>query len=159
GGVAAPGGRGVGAMPVAEVSAPSAVDVASRIARALELQDARAGQPLTHMLLRLENAAGTEDRIRVDLRGGNVGATLDIGSVADAGGVRARVEDVARALARHGLETESVRIRTTATATVENAELMRVAAALGEGDALRAAARAGADGSFSRDRGGDAAAR
>src|SRR5690606_29033275 len=65
-----------GAMVASGVFGAEAVE---RIARVLQLQDAAPARPLSQVVLRVDNAVGGEDRIRVDLRGSAVGASLELG--------------------------------------------------------------------------------
>jgi hypothetical protein len=121
-----------------------------RVARVLELQDAQAARPMTQMLLRVENAAGSVDQIRVGLRGDGVGASIDLGG---RGGLDLgrRVDALQRALEGHGLQLDHLRVRTTGGA--EGAAGVQVAAALGDTEALRTqAGRSGGDAPQHRDR-------
>jgi hypothetical protein len=154
-------GVGTPARAASEVSrgevviAPARVDLASRVARLLDLQEHAATRPVSHMTLRLDNAAGGEDRIRVDLRGLSVGATIDLSDPAAADRVSARIAELQRALERQGLETESLRVRSAAHLT-DTVELSRVATTLHEGDAQRIATLTTSNSSSpaSRERGG-----
>ena len=58
--------------------APLPSDAAARVDRVLALQDARAAQPMNQMLLRVDDGAGGEDRIRIGTIGSRVGATIDL---------------------------------------------------------------------------------
>lgn len=105
------------------VAAPAGVDAASRVAEVVEARDAGPARPLARMTLRVENAEGGEDRIRVDLRGSTVDAAIDTGTAATAERLNARLGELQQALERQGLEAESLRVR----AALE-AEAPRVAA-------------------------------
>jgi uncharacterized protein YcbK (DUF882 family) len=101
------------AQPTAvEAPAPAVpVDAASRISRVLELQDvASIARPMSHMTLKLDNAMGGEDRIRVDLRGLGVGTHIDVTDAGAADRMQSRVGELQRALEGHGLESDGVRI-------------------------------------------------
>jgi hypothetical protein len=85
-------------------------DAAERIARVLQLQDAAPSRPLTQMVLRLDNAVGGEDRIRVDLRGTSVGAALTMGDPVAAARMRSELGVLQRALEGKGLQAEHLSV-------------------------------------------------
>jgi hypothetical protein len=87
-------------------------DAAERIARVLRVQESMAERPMSSVLLRLDHPDGGEDRIRVDLRGTTVGATLDIRDAAAADNLRAHAMELQAQLGRHGLEGEAIAVRT-----------------------------------------------
>ena len=86
-------------------------DAAERIARALRLQDDAGERPVSSVMLRLDHPEGGEDRIRVDLRGRTVGATLDVSDANAADHLRAHTRELHQALERAGLEGERVVVR------------------------------------------------
>jgi hypothetical protein len=92
-------------------------DASERIARLLKVQDAAADRPLTQLLLRVDAPDGTQDRIRVDMRGTTVGATFDVGNERAADQLKTHVGELQHALARQGLEAESLSVRTVTRAT------------------------------------------
>lgn len=114
------------------------VDMAARIARVLEAQEAAGPRSLSSVLLRLDNAAGGEDRIRVDMRGTAVDARLELGDEATARRADAQLHELRAALNRSGLDAQTLRVRSTTT-TADGMETVRAAAALVD-DAQRAAA-------------------
>jgi hypothetical protein len=121
--------------------APSSIghaDMSERIARLLKVQDAAGDRPLSQVMLRLERPDGGEDRLRVDLRGSTVSATLDVGDQAAADSLGANVKELQRALERHGFEAESLTVRTSARA-LESSTLARAAGAAAEPELQRAA--------------------
>lgn len=122
-----------------EASSIGHADMSERIARLLKVQDAASDRPLSQVLLRLERPDGGEDRLRVDLRGNTVSATLDVGDQGAADRLGANVKELQRALERHGFETDSLTVR-TATRAVESATLSRAAGASVEADLQRATA-------------------
>src|SRR5690606_33183038 len=61
-----------------EAAGVTGTDAVQRAAQILAMKESASTAPVNHLLLRLDNGAGGEDRIRVDLRGGTVGTTLDI---------------------------------------------------------------------------------
>ena len=127
-------------------------DMSERIARLLKVQDAAGDRPLSQVLLRLERPDGGEDRVRVDLRGSAISATLDVGDQAAADKLGANVKELQRALERHGFETEALTVR-SATRSVESATIARAAGAAAESDLQRAAASSSPNNTSSRDRG------
>jgi hypothetical protein len=90
------------------------------------------------MTLKLDNAVGGEDRIRVDLRGLGVGTHIDVTDAGAADRMQSRVGELQRALEGHGLESDGVRIgvrrpepadaaRSAAAAAAGTPELLRTA--------------------------------
>lgn len=114
----APGGAFASAM-IEGLNAPGGADPVGRLARILEMKDGAPSAPVDHMVLRLDNGTGGEDRIRVDLRGSGLGATIDAGSAADAERLLSRLPELKQALERHGLDTEALKIRSAALAARE----------------------------------------
>jgi murein L,D-transpeptidase YcbB/YkuD len=102
-------------------------DMSERIARLLKVQDAAGDRPLSQVVLRLERPDGGEDRLRVDLRGSTVSATLDVADQAAADHLGANVKELQRALERHGFEAEGLTVRSTSRAA-EASTLARAAA-------------------------------
>jgi hypothetical protein len=84
---------------------------AERIAHLLDLESSTPMKPLSQVLLRLDGAEG-EDRIRVDLRGTAIGATIDVSDPATADRLGTRLVELQRALERQGLEPETLQVRT-----------------------------------------------
>jgi hypothetical protein len=144
----------MGAEAAARAEAPAAgtgADVAGRVARVLELQQAQPAQPLRHVTLRVDAPDGTQDRIRLDLRGQTLQTTIEAGSTTAADRLQSQVAQLQRALERHGLDPEAVRVRHTAAARPEAAaELLRPAAPLAE---PAPSARGGSDSNLPRERG------
>jgi hypothetical protein len=97
---------------VSPTEATARSDAAERIARILQARDTAAERPLSSVVLRLEHPEGGEDRIRVDLRGQTIGATLDMHDAASADRLGAHVQELTRALERRGLDPEAVTVRT-----------------------------------------------
>ncbi|MBL8961402.1 MAG: flagellar hook-length control protein FliK [Gemmatimonadetes bacterium] len=110
-------------------------DAAERIARALRLQDESGERPVSSVMLRLDHPEGGEDRIRVDLRGRTVGATLDVSDANAADHLRAHTRELHQALERAGLEGERLVVRTAS----ESGQALASAAGA-ERDSVRAAA-------------------
>jgi hypothetical protein len=142
------------AAPRAEATAPAIGAAAlDRLTRVLDLQDSAAGRPITQMLLRVENASGGTDSIRVGLRDGSVGASIGLENRLGTD-LPGRVEDLQRALQKHGLELDNVQIRTTRS---DGAESARVASVLSDVETIKTFnSRGSSDSSTQRDRQGSA---
>ena len=139
---------------VREASAVGHADMSERISRLLKVQEAANERPMSQMMLRLERPDGGEDRLRVDLRGNAISATLDVTDQTAADRLGANVKELQRALERHGFETDSLTVRTM-TRTTDNSTLARVAGVSAETDLQRAAAASSGNSTntSSRDRG------
>ena len=111
-------------------------DMSERIARLLKVQDAASDRPLSQMMLRLERPDGGEDRLRVDLRGNTISATLDVSDPRAADRLTANVKELQQTLERHGFATDTVTIR-TASRPMESSTLARAAGASVEADLQR----------------------
>lgn len=142
------------AAPRAEATGPAIGAAAlDRLTRVLDLQDSAAGRPITQMLLRVENASGGTDSIRVGLRDGSVGASIGLENRLGTE-LPGRVEDLQRALQKHGLELDNVQIRTTRN---DGAESARVASVLSDVETIKTFnSRGSGDSSTQRDRQGSA---
>lgn len=119
-----------------ETAGVGGTDAVQRAAQILALKEGASAAPVNHLLLRVDNAAGGEDRIRVDLRGGIVGTTLNIENSGEAERLAARVGELRQSLERRGLEAEAVRIRTTPVST-ERVELSRSVLPVADLDSAR----------------------
>lgn len=93
--------------------APLPSDAAARVDRVLALQDARAAQPMNQMLLRVDDGAGGEDRIRIGTIGSRVGATIDLADPALAAQIGQRAAELGKTLAARGLSMDALRVRGT----------------------------------------------
>jgi len=142
------------AAPRAEATAPPIGAAAlDRLTRVLDLQDSAANRPMTQMLLRVENASGGTDSIRVGLRDGSVGASIGLDNRLGTD-LPGRVEDLQRALQKHGLELDNVQIRSTRN---DGAESARVASVLSDVESIKTFnSRGSGDSSTQRDRQGSA---
>ena len=137
-----PNATAQGSNAASGADAPASVghtDMSERIARLLKVQDAAGDRPLSQVVLRLERPDGGEDRLRVDLRGSTVSATLDVADQAAADNLGANVKELQRALERHGFDADSVTVRTS-TRAMESSTLARAAGAAAESDLQRPAA-------------------
>lgn len=99
---------------------------AAHVARVLDLQDGIAAGPVSHVTLHLDNADGGEDRIRVDLRGASVGATIDVRDPAAAENMTLHLADLQRALEGKGLETDALHVRAMAARVAGDGTLARL---------------------------------
>ena len=125
---------GAGALARAMTGATGSA-AAARAAELLALQDARDAQPISHMLLRIENGTGGEDRIRVDVRGQSVDAKMLMDDAESAQQAASRVSELATALGVRGLKADVLSVRSGIPA----ADLARVLhAATVDPSALRA---------------------
>jgi hypothetical protein len=125
-----------GADGLAPVAGMERTDAAERIARVLRVQESMAERPVSSVLLRLDHPEGGEDRIRVDLRGTTVGATLDIRDAAAADNLRAHANELQAQLGRHGLDGDAIAVRTMTRGS--DASLNVAGAAAAEREGIRA---------------------
>jgi hypothetical protein len=147
---AAAAARAAGApeVPAATPAAPALGAVAAqRVADVLAAQERGGARQVSHLTLRLENAAGGEDRIRVDLRSGGpgpatVGARIDVADLGAADRLAARVGELRDALARHGLASDAVQVGGGAPAA-RPAEAVPPAAAVSSAAAASAGGESG----------------
>jgi peptidoglycan L-alanyl-D-glutamate endopeptidase CwlK len=122
----------------AELSAQSA----ARIAEVLRVQEQAPARPLAHLVLRMDAPDGSQDRVRIDLRGLGVGATIDVTDAGAAERLAGRVDELRHALERHGLEADSVRVRGGVRAEAAERRHLTTAAPVADADALRRVATA-----------------
>jgi hypothetical protein len=127
-------GRTPGRVEGVKAAEVFGTDTTERIARVLRLQESAVDRPLSSVLLRLDGPDGSQDRIRVGLRGTSVEATLDIRDSAAADQMRQHSGELQRALERQGLEGEAITIRSMTRST----ESAAGTAAAGEREAIRA---------------------
>ena len=126
---AAPGVAGQAGGAAASSSPTGAgLDAAVRVSELLEIANVASARPRSHVLLDVRDADGKPMRIRVDLRGAALAATIDAADPASAEQLAARLGELQRALERQGVENAMLRVRTQAQALV---------------DALRSPTRAG----------------
>ena len=135
---------------VNELLATTGATGAERAARILEMQDGAAAGPMSHVMLRVDNPSGGEDRIRVDLRGSSVDAQISMANAGEAERVNARLGELRTTLERHGLEAQSLDVRSSTASKTEAVELPRLGIALTESDSSRGAgSRSGSNSSDS----------
>jgi hypothetical protein len=112
-GVSARAGEPRGGGGVGGASSPVAArgtDFASRVARVMELQDEIDAQPVTRVLLRLDDEGGAGGSVRVGLQGSVVEADIALADPRAATRLQARVDELTRALLRQGLEPGALQV-------------------------------------------------
>jgi hypothetical protein len=124
------------ASSVTATGAAQPVDLRDRIAHLLDLQAAQDARPLQRVMLRMQNASGIEDQIRIDTRGTSVDAELGLGNARHAADLTERLGELRTALERRGLSADSVQIRRAPG--VDSVQLTRAIAPLSDVAALRA---------------------
>lgn len=139
---------GSDAASVMRVATPvSAVNMADRITHLMDLQATQDAKPLNSVLLRMDNANGIDDQIRIDTRGTMVDARLGLGNAQQAAALTDRISELRDALERRGLTADGVRVHAAAsTRATDSATFARPAAPVIELAALRAAAEGQAQG-------------
>ena len=106
------------ASTASRVLAPTAsVNMADRISQLMDIQATQSAKPLSSVLLRMENANGMEDQIRIDTRGTAVDARLGVGNAQQAAAITDRLGELREALERRGLSAEGVRVQAAPRAT------------------------------------------
>ena len=122
-----------------------------RVARINDVRDAGAGRHVSHLTLRVDNAQGGEDRIRVDMRGLAVDARIDLGDARDVERLAGHVGELREALERQGLTSDTVRISAAGRAAADaTADGQRAAVAAATVAGATAGADAGGAGSSSQ---------
>ena len=96
------------------VDAIAAPDQASRVERIDTLAAQAAAQPVSSMVLTMDDGNGGTDRVRVDVRGTSVASSIEVRDQQSAAELSARTGELTRALEAHGLEADSVRVRAVA---------------------------------------------
>lgn len=134
-----------GRVSVATAAAP--VNMSDRISHLLDLQATQAAKPLSSVLLRMENANGVDDQIRIDTRGTSVDARLGLGNAQQAAALTDRLGELRDALERRGLTADGVRVQATSnTRATDSVQFSRTTAPTIELAAMRAAADSQAQG-------------
>lgn len=96
--------------PPRAVVETGSTDIAGRIARVLQAQDALSARPASHVSLDVgdgEHAA----RIHVGLRGGELATRIDVSDPVMAMRLGHRIDELRNALQRHGLEPSTLQVR------------------------------------------------
>lgn len=136
-----------GAAPISAATGP---DQTSRVSQIDALHEQRAAQPVSSMVLQVDDGNGGTDRIRVDVRGSSVSSLVDVKDAQAASQMNARAADLARALESRGLEADGLRVRTVGS--VQNTDLRGIAGGESTPRALGAALSAEASTPSRRDR-------
>ncbi|MCU0618593.1 MAG: hypothetical protein MUF40_01590, partial [Gemmatimonadaceae bacterium] len=111
-----------------------------RVTKLLDLQATQGARPLQNVLLRMGRDGGTEDLLRIGMRGTSVDASLGIGDPLRAAELGGRVSELRAALERRGLGADGVQVQ--ATRGVDRAEWSGAVAPALDIGALRAAGEA-----------------
>jgi hypothetical protein len=122
------------------------------------MRDDAASQPMSRMTLQVDGPEGGQDRIRVDVRGTSVDASIDTSTAAAADRLSSRVTELRQALERHGLSPDTVQVTSVAPrAAISAADPARVAGSLLDADARRTAGSADTNANSTpfKDRGGN----
>ncbi len=128
---------------------PSSLSMADRISHLMDLQATQSARPLSSVMLRMENAGGLEDQIRIDTRGTSVDARLGLGNAQQAAALTDRLGELREALERRGLTADGVRVQSTsAIRATDSATFSRTAAPVIELAAMRAASDSQAQGNL-----------
>lgn len=104
----------------------SGADPLSRIAEVDHVRQAAGPRAPTALTLRLDNGMGGEDRIRLDLRGSSVGATMNVGDARLAERIGSTMHELRQALERRGLAPERLQVRVAGAESVEAARVNAV---------------------------------
>lgn len=121
------------------------VNMADRISHLMDLQASQHAKPLNSVLLRMDNANGIEDQIRIDTRGTSVDAQLGLGTAQQAAELSGRVSELRDALERRGLTADGLRVQ-AAPRSGDSVNFSRTMAPAIEVAQMRAAAEAQAQG-------------
>ncbi|MHB1310452.1 MAG: flagellar hook-length control protein FliK [Gemmatimonadaceae bacterium] len=121
-----PAARSIAGAVSAE--APAHSDAIYRAAHIAGLQETRDAQPVSHLMLRLDTPDGGEDRVRIAMRGTQVGATIGVRDAASAAQMSRGLPELTRALEAAGLESGSLRVQAVATDAAMPGNLVRAAA-------------------------------
>ena len=121
----------------AAVGGTSAADALARLDHIAELRDGAAARPLTHLTLTLDGVAGQEDRIRVNMRGSQLGAVLELSDAGLRSQVATHIGELQQALDQRGLDTQALQVRRATMAGPESLDLARVAGATLERESAR----------------------
>ena len=123
-----------GSAPVLGMRGATSALRADQVASLLEARDR---QPVSSMLLTVDDEGGGVDRIRVDVRGARVGAEILFGAAGDATQAATRVSELARALEQRGLAPDALRVANAAATTTDLARAAAPATERGHTTASR----------------------
>lgn len=99
-----------GGQPLGERAETTRSDFSTRVAEIAELREELAARPNSRVILRVEGEDGVDTRIRLDLRGARVDAEIRPNDHLAAQRLSLRLEELAHALERHGLESGRVMV-------------------------------------------------
>jgi hypothetical protein len=105
---------------VPRVQAPAGSTAAARAEAIAVLREDAPAPAISSLTMKIDTATGAEE-IRVNLRGGAVGAQISTNNAALADRLRMQTADLQDALGRHGLEAEPLRVQQTARSTESDA--------------------------------------
>lgn len=108
-------------MPSAHAAAPlgatAHVNPAERAAQIIAAYQDAPARPLSQITMNIDAGNGVTDRVQVAMRGAALSAAIDAGDARGAHVMTQRVDELAKALTRDGIEVESLRVRSAATTT------------------------------------------
>ena len=128
-----------GSLRTGFVGTTAALRGSSLALRADEIQsllEARDRQPVSRMMLTVDDEAGGVDHIRVDVRGARVGADINFGEAGDAAHAATRVNELARALEQRGLSPDGLRVANAAAGASADVARSALLSALRTGSAM-----------------------
>ncbi len=133
------GGSPAAAPRMASITGASAADALTRIDQIDALRDGSASRPLSHLTLTMDNADGGTDRIRVDVRGSQAGAILELSDPMLRDRVSSNLGELQKALEQRGLQSDSLQVRRAAPGATEAQDMSsRIAGATLEREGVRA---------------------
>ncbi len=137
------GGSTVAAPRMAPVTGANAADALTRIDQIDALRDGSASRPMSHLTLTMDNADGGTDRIRVDVRGSQAGAVLELSDPMLRDRVSSNLGELQKALEQRGLQSDSLQVRRAGVSATEAQDMSsRIAGATLEREGVRASSNA-----------------
>ena len=134
------------------VTGSAAADALSRLDQIDALRDGSAARPLSHLTLTLDDAAGGTDRIRVDVRGSQMGAVLELSDPVLRDRVSSHIGELQQALEQRGLQSDALQVRRSGTSATEALDMSRIAGATLERESVRPGSNANAGQSSTQQR-------
>lgn len=105
------------ASPVHTGGAASPVSPAERAAQIIATYQDAPARPVSRLTMSVDAGNGVTDTVRIAMRGTSLGAAIDAGDVRGAQAMNARADELVRALAKDGIDVESLRVRAAASTT------------------------------------------
>jgi uncharacterized protein YcbK (DUF882 family) len=100
------------------ITAPAAgTESMARAERVMAIQDSAPARSLSQITMQVDAGNGATDRVHVSMRGASLSTTIDTADARAAQVMSTKTDELARALNKQGVELESVRVRTTETAS------------------------------------------